>query len=226
MTNDEVFIKEAKERIKRLNNQALLTNEHFRAIYEVRSLYPDYKEVLNMASFFFSLSIYAHQTHVFLSITKAFCTDEKTDESALILLRDMFRHAYNQFGNPFEVSEYKSTLSDETTVLRFKSLEEAYDIINAKIAEKADPIEKIKKQRNKYYAHMDRLSSKDYTLFFEENEVKMDEIDELLNLNFTICNCINMLLDGSTLFHNVMHTGSLKVLAKYAKMGRQKEVSL
>ena len=225
MMNAEVFIEEAKKRIERLNHQALLANEHFRAIYEVRKLYPDHKEVLNMASFFFQLSIYAHQTHVYLSITKAFCTNEKTDESSLILLSDMLKHGNDQFCNPFEVTEYKSTLSEETNVLHFNSLKEAYDIINAGINEKADTIEKIKKQRNKYYAHMDRSSSKDYTAFFEENEVTMDEIDELLNLNFTICNCVNMLLDGSTLFHNVIHPGSLEVLARYAEKGRQTEVT-
>lgn len=221
MMNDEVFIEEAKKRIERLNHQALLANEHFRAIYEVRKLYPEYKEVLNMASFFFQLSIYAHQTHVYLSITKAFCTDEKTDESGLILLGDMLKHAKEKYCNPFEVNEFKSTLSDETSVLRFNSLEDAFSILTAGKNEKAETIDKIRKQRNKYYAHMDMASSKDYTRFFEENEVKMDEIDELLNLNFTICNCINVLLNGPTLMHSVMHPGSLEVLAKYAEKGRQ-----
>ena len=223
--NDEVYIEEAKKRIERLNHQALLANEHYRTIYEVRKLYPEHKETLNMASFFFQLSVYAHQSQVYLSITKAFCTDEKTDESALILLGDMLKHSNDQYCNPFEVNEYISTLSDETNVLRFNSLEEAYCILNAGKNEKAATIDKIRKQRNKYYAHMDRVSSKDYTGFFEENEVSMDEIDELLNLNFTICNCINMLLTGTTLLHNVMHPGSLEVLANYAEKGKTAQMN-
>ena len=222
MKDTDAFLIEAVERIERLNTQALTANEHFRAIHDIRRLYQEHRQVFDMAAFFFSMSYNAHISCIYLSITKAFCGNRKTDESSIILFDEIVKNAKDRFQKPFEVTEFNSTFSEQTSLLSFKSIEDAYEIIHKGINEKHDIIDRIRIQRNKYFGHMDLAKSKDYSKFFEDTEVKLSEIDELLNLNFTICNCINMLLRGTTLSHDVISPGSLDLLARFAEKGKAK----
>ena len=217
MNNTDVFLKEAVERSERLNKQALTANEHLKAIYDIRRLYREHRQVFNLAPLFFALSYNAHISFIHLSITKMFCSEESGDESSIILLHDIVKKKRN--GKPFDVIEYESTFSEQNTILQFGSIDEAYEIIKEEIAKKKEAINRIKARRNKYYAHMDLAKSKDYEKFFEDTEVKLSEIDELLNLNFTICNCINMVLREKTLSHEVIAPGSLDLLASCAEKG-------
>lgn len=217
----EQFKEKAIQRIDRLTHFALNANEHYKAIFDSRKLFNEHREVYDMAGFYFQAAVYSHYTYIFLALSKMFCDREDGDESSLNLLTKIVNRNDQEFNHPFDVTEFDSTFSDSSHIIHFSSPKEAYEIIMKEIAKYNPIIENIRALRNKYYAHMDYAKSKDYSKFFEEKAVTMEDVDKLLNLNFTICNCINALLRNTTVYNDVMKAGSLDLLAKYAEKGKE-----
>lgn len=219
----EDFNGKVVERIKRLTVFALNANEHFKALHDIRTLYLQHRQVYDMASFFFQTTVFSHYTYIYLALTKMFCDKGSNDESALNLLCEIVERNDAKYNHPFDVTEFESTFSDENDILHFSSPAEALEIINEELGKWKAKLGSIKTLRNKYYAHMDREKAENYAKLFEENAITMDDIDHLLNLNFTICNCLNSLLRKATYHHDITTAGSLDILAKYAEKGKETE---
>ena len=220
-TEIEEFNGTAIERIVRLTNFALYANEHFKALHDTRNLYLQHRQVYDMASFYFQTAIYSHFTYIFIALSKMFCDQDKDAESSRNLLQKIVNRNDSVYNHPFDAVEFKSTFSDESHTLHFECPKEAINVINEELDNWQTKLERIKTLRDKYYAHMDRKKAENYTKLFEDNAITMDDIDQLLNLNFTICNCLNSLLRNTTVHHDVMKAGSLDILAKYAEKGKE-----
>lgn len=219
----EEFNQKAIERIKRLTDFALYANEHFKALKDTQNFYLQHRKVYDMASFYFQTTVFSHNTYIFLALSKMFCDQNRETESSRSLLQKIVHRNDEMYKHPFDVVEFESSFSDEFHTLHFESPKEAMDVINEELDNWQTKLDKIKTLRDKYYAHMDRKQAENYTKLFEDNAITMDDIDQLLNLNFTICNCLNSLLRNTTVHHNVMKAGSLDILAKYAQMGKETE---
>lgn len=224
MVNDiEQFNKKAIKRIERLTNTALFANEHFKALHDTQELFSNNRQVFDMAYFYFQTTIFAHYTYIFIALTKMFCDQKDEAECCRNLLCKIVNRNDAIYNHPFDVTEYESTFSDESHLLHFESPKEAQIIINEEIDNWQTKLNRIKTLRDKYYAHMDRREAENYQKLFDDNEITMDEIDQLLNLNFTICNCLNSLLRNTTVLHSVIQVGSLDRLANYALKGKETE---
>lgn len=224
-TNLEQFKKEAVERAERLYMFAIDANEHFRTAQEIRTLFFKNREVFNMAEFFFQQVYSTYQTYILLALGKTFCDKESTNhnenESSIRLLNDIIRRKEEEFNHSFDVEEYESTLSTVTFSSHFRSLDDVDKIIQQRIKKKTQVIDRIRTLRRKYYAHMDFAKSKDYSKLFEDNLISMKDLDELLNLNFTICNIIKCLLGQGSHSNLAIARGSLDSLAMYAEKGKK-----
>ncbi len=220
------FNKKAIERIDRLTNVALFANEHFKALHDTRELFFKNRQVFDMAYFYFQTTIYSHYTYVFIALTKMFCDQKDEAECCRNLLHKIANRNDAMYNHPFDVTEYESTFTDASHLLHFESPKEAYSIISEEIGNWQIKLDRIKTLRDKYYAHMDKREAENYPKLFADNEITMDEIDHLLNLNFTICNCLNSLLRNTTVHHSVFKVGSLDRLANYALKGKEKEKNL
>ena len=212
------FFDKCSERSKRLIDVALHTNQTFETLRLVQELQAEKNDIVNISPAFFQNVKRNCIEVLFIEIAKMYSHDRES-EGIRALLCDMNMHLGQlKMGKSIQINWFSSFTDTTPDVRQYDNLKVMVEDLGDVINNQQDIIDNIMKQRNKYYAHLDKKAANSQD-FFEKNKVTYHNLQDLLLLNMNITNAVYMYFHNSTVMPLCSNYDDVKSIIWYAERG-------
>ncbi len=214
----KTFYEKCAERSQRLMNIAIHTNQTYETLRQVQTLQNEKNKIINLSVAFYRTVIRNCIQDLFIEITKMFSPEKKSEGVKSLL--DTMRENMSQVDVAcrIEINWFSDFIDFSPKTRDFVNVEALVKQMLQEIEAHRDVINNVRKQRNKYYAHLD-LTAAGSADFFSENMVTYKDLKELLLLNTNICNALYMYFHQATMMPLVTNYDDLKQTVFYVEKG-------
>lgn len=195
---DKVFYDKCKDRLYRISNSMLRTNQSFCVIVQLHNYQKEHNELINISPAFYTCVTDCCMESLFVETDIMF--DPKTDREGIRGLLLKMKNNIDLLDNDRSIEANETTALDNhnMTTKKYDNIVQLIGHSIYKINDNKEIIKNVKTLRDKYFAH--RESKVNYDKLFKNNPVSMTDIEKLLVLNTNIVNALYMYFFDRTLF--------------------------
>lgn len=196
---DKKFFDKCKEKLGRITDSMIYTNQAFLVIMQLRDFQEKNNELINISPAFYSCVYECTMEYLFIEIDKMF--DPKIDRDGMYGLLNKLKNKIHLLdrNRPFESNVTHSLNSDIMTSRRYTGIDalvdESIELIES--VKTKEITKNVKTLRDKYFAH--REEKKDFSPIFKAHPVSLKDIEALLVLNANIVNALYMYFKEKTI---------------------------
>ncbi len=192
----KTFEEKCKEKHRRLITQAIRANTTYCILRQMLDQQENIKYLADYSPCFYNTFVRNYIQVLYIEISKMFDESEKSEGTRNLLIkmnnnrRQLSDHGEIEF-NIFEKLTAKNAYSK-----KYKNIDELITESLLKINDNIDIINRVKKQRDKFYAHID--SKTNLEKLFKKYPVSYKDIEKLLLLNINLCNSLCKYFENTT----------------------------
>lgn len=221
---NKMFFKKCLKRTDNITDLAIDANQSYLLIMMLRDIQYYHNEIMNISPAFYHTVIRNTMQALFVDLAKMF-DEDKRSESTYTLLKDISDNITQLENSAIVVNEFESLDSCTAKTKPFLTFEKMINHYLNLIEENKSDIDSIKKLRNKFYAHLDRISADKIVELFKKYEVSLATIGNLLVLNMNICNALNCYFHQKTVMPHMDgyddYKRTISCLEKYKELSNK-----
>lgn len=214
----ESIIDKLKCRAEKFIDLAMNLNNCYVIYDQIRKYIYEENEFINLSPSFFRVISRALILEIYVESAKIYDSD-KNNDSILHLLNDSEKNITCFTKNKFSSVHFTSISDRKGTVINYDSPSDM--IFKNKILVESDReiFQSIRKQRNKFYAHNDKMIIHNPKDLFKKYSVNMIEFETILIHNTNICNDFMNLFFDKTVYPIVIDCTDLSSILDNIKKG-------
>ena len=211
------------------HDRAGLINQDLYIVRQILKLAAKYKEEIEVSPAFYTMILDSLERSIVIELAKLFDRDDSSLQVNKVLetIRDNIdwfpKTRRVETSNVIESNNGKIETRSEKII--FDVLLEPEKRLNDLIFRKeelSNTIEKLRKLRNKVYAHNDKRVLLDgQEKWMKENGFSLDDVENLLGLAFDICDFVLVRLTGEGRHRKAINIDDFEKTLKYVQMGRE-----
>ncbi|MCR4615061.1 MAG: hypothetical protein K5756_02805 [Clostridiales bacterium] len=216
---DVVFYNECKERLTRISESMLLSNQAFCVIKQLLDFKDNQKDLINISPSFYTCVFDTCTSFLLIEICKMFDSDQNSN--GIYGLLNTIKGKINLLDNNREIQANEiMTINDDTAkTQKYENITQFVRQSKKRINSHNAVIDSVKTLRNKYYAHSD--NNVNFDDLFKDNPVSISDIESLLVLNVNLINGLYAYFNDSTLFPTFIGCDDFKKTIRYIEKGAE-----
>lgn len=213
----KTFEEKCHERLNRLVNQAIRANSTYCMLMQIIELLNKRNYATSLSVVFFNTIAYNFIKVLFIEISKMFDESEKSEGIRSLLIKMNKNKRQLSDHGEIEYNIFDKLTAKKSNSQKYISIDELITGSLLKISENIDLINRVKKQRDKFYAHID--SKTNIEKLSKKYPVTYSDIEKLLLLNINICNALCMYFENKTTVPIISNYDDLKKTLYYVEKG-------
>lgn len=211
------------------HDRARLINQDLYIVRQILKLAAKYKEEIKVSPAFYTMILDSLERSIVIELAKLFDRDDSSLQVNKVL--ETIRDNIEWFPKTRRV-ETSNVIESNNGKIEIRSEKMFFDVplepekrLNDLIFRKeelSNTIEKLRKLRNKVYAHNDKRVLLDgQEKWMKENGFSLDDVENLLGLAFDICDFVLVRLTGEGRHRKAINIDDFEKTLKYVQMGRE-----
>lgn len=178
-------------------DSSVSANQTFALLVQLRDFHDEQYDLFSVSPQFFNTVAFNCMQVLLVEIYKMF--DAGKDNEGIRTFIEKTKKGINQLDNSVKTGAnfIDSVFSMSAKVKQFDSLQSIIDFSEEEIERNNELIGRVNKLRCKYYAHRDP-NVKDVAKLFEEYQLTFENIEQLLVVNWNLCNAFRRYFFGDT----------------------------
>lgn len=211
------------------HDKARLINQDLYIVKQILKLSAKYKEEINISPAFYTRILDSLVRSIIIELAKLFDRDDSSLQVNKVLetIRDNIdwfpKTRRVETSNVIKLNNDK--IENHLEKMFFDVPLEPEKGMNDLISRKenvSDTIVKLRKLRNKVYAHNDKYALLDgQEKWMKENGFSLDDVENLLALAFDICDFVLVRLTGEGRYRKAINIDDFEKTLRYVQMGRE-----
>ncbi len=216
------FADSCKDKLDTLINHELIVNGSYIVLKQILNLQEINNELLNFSVSFYRTVVNNCVSTIFIELAKEYDTSSKT-LNLRSLLSDIKHNLHQLHDKSFSINLFSNLDAYYAESLSFDSISDFIDYAMTELNSVDEIVQRVKKLRDKYYAHLEKRFAVNPERLFSVNKITYEDLEKLLVLYANICNGLNVFFNDTTTFPLVIDCEDYDKTLHYIIKGIQAE---
>lgn len=191
------FEDSCKEKLDTLINHELIVNGSYMVLKQILNLQENKVDLLNLSVSFYRTVVNNCVSTIFIELAKEYDTSSQT-LNLHSLLSKISKNLHLLQDKSFSIYLFSNLDAYDAETTSFDSISAFIDYALSELNSVVDIVNRVKKLRDKYYAHLEMGFAQNPEKLFSANKITYAEIEQLLVLYSNICNGLNVFFNDTT----------------------------